>query len=49
MSTLHPEIACAFCHSDDFEVLRNDVQGLVVICLECGYAQRPTLQHLLAS
>lgn len=47
--THHPALSCSFCHTDDFEIVRSDTRGFVVLCNECGYAQTATLQHLLAS
>ncbi len=49
MSVADPRTACACCHAEDVEVVRNDRCGFVVICGECGFAQGATLAHLLAS
>lgn len=48
MDVLHPELTCSFCHSEEFEILRNDSRGFVVLCSDCGYAQGATLAHLMA-
>jgi uncharacterized Zn finger protein len=44
-----PAVTCACCHAEDFEVVRNDRRGFIVICSECGYARGLTLAHLQAS
>lgn len=44
-----PQLECACCHAEEFEILRNDRRGFVVICSECGYSRGATLAHLLAS
>jgi uncharacterized Zn finger protein len=45
---MYADLVCPFCHTDDFEVTRNDTHGFIVLCNECGYARGATLQHLLA-
>lgn len=49
MTNADPSTACACCHAEEFEIVRNAQRGFVVICSECGYAQGATLAHLLAS
>ena len=49
MTYADPRTACACCHAEEFEIVRHEVRGFVVICAECGYAQGATLAHLLAS
>ena len=44
-----PAITCQVCHTVDFEILRSERYGFVVVCNECGYACGATLQHLVAS
>lgn len=46
---MDPTLTCPVCHTDDFEVLRSDKFGFVVLCNECGYARGATLHHLAAS
>jgi uncharacterized Zn finger protein len=40
---------CWRCHTDDVEVLRMDVHGLIVLCNECGFARPEPSEQLLAS
>jgi uncharacterized Zn finger protein len=49
MTYLPQDLSCSFCHSEEFEVVRNDAKGFVVLCNECGFAQAATLAHLIAS
>ena len=42
-------LTCLNCHADDYEVVRSDRHGFVVLCNECGFARGATLQHLIAS
>jgi uncharacterized Zn finger protein len=45
---INADLVCPVCHTDDFEVTRNNTHGFIVLCNECGYARGATLQHLLA-
>ena len=45
---IYTNLVCPVCHTDDFEVTRNDTYGFVALCNECGYGRGATLQHLLA-
>jgi len=49
MTYIDPSLTCACCHAAEFEVLRSDTRGFIVMCTECGFAQGATLAHLLAS
>ena len=49
MAFREQDLGCAFCHAEDYEVIRSETRGFVVLCNECGYAQGATLEHLLAS
>lgn len=49
MDSMNSFIECAFCHSCDCDVVRNQTYAFVVLCNECGYAQSATLPQLLAS
>lgn len=42
-------LTCPNCHTDDFDVVRSESHGFVVLCNECGFARGATLQHLIAS
>lgn len=43
------DVTCGFCHADDYEIVRSDTHGFIVLCNECGYARKATMQHLMAS
>ena len=44
-----PSLMCPVCHEGDFEIVRSEKFGFVVLCNECGFARRATLEHLAAS
>ena len=44
-----PNLMCPVCHDEDFEIVRSEKLGFVVLCNECGYARGATLEHLVAS
>lgn len=44
-----PNLVCPVCHEDDFEIVRSDKLGFVVLCNVCGYARGATLEHIIAS
>ena len=44
-----PNLMCPVCHEDNFEIVRSDKIGFVVLCNECGSARGATLEHLIAS
>ncbi len=40
---------CDLCHNADLELISNDDTGLMLLCMECGFARAAKAQEMFQS